>query len=116
VSCAASITEVAGSHVAAIRKPPLVGPRDDELVIENSVNPSRTSQSVRLTVGLTSSVSFFSCRKFAKFRPEEYDFDLFRPIRQILRNKKSTLPDFYDKFPVGSQEYRRIVCFFFFHI
>jgi hypothetical protein len=86
VSYAASITEVAGSHVAAIRNPPRVGPRDDELVSENSVTPGRTRQSVRLTVALTS-VSFFSCRKFAKFRPEEYDFDLFRPIRQISRKK-----------------------------
>ncbi len=115
MSCAASITEGDGSHVAAIRNPPHAGPRDDDLVSENSVNPSRTRQSVRLTVTLTS-VSFFSCRKFAKFRLEEYDFDLFRPIRQISTKKKSTSPDFYDKFPVGSQEYRRIVCFFFFHI
>jgi hypothetical protein len=63
-------------------------------------------------------------RNFAKFRAEKYDFDPYRGsiiqqrfkwhkfarFRRILFFKS---PNFYDKFPVGSQEYKRIFYFYF---
>ncbi len=69
------------------------------------------------------SVSFLFCifgQNFAKFWSEKYDLDLYTgfymekmtQIRQISKNFNSRSPDFYDKVPLGSQEYRKILFFF----
>jgi hypothetical protein len=59
-------------------------------------------------------------QNFAKFQPEKYDLDLYKgfsmgkmtQIRQISKFFNSRSPDFYDKVPLGSQEYRKILFFF----
>jgi hypothetical protein len=53
----------------------------------------------------------------ANFRTIKYDFDVYKgffmenltQIRQILKNYFFKFPEFYNKFPVGSQEYRMIL-------
>jgi len=62
-------------------------------------------------------------QNFTKFRPGKYDFDLYTKgfsmgkmaqIRQISKRKKvSKTSNFYDKFPAGRQECRRILVFNF---
>jgi hypothetical protein len=72
-----------------------------------------------------SQVVLFLGQNFIKFRPEKYDYDLYKgfsmkkmgQFRQILKKEFSRFSDFYDKFQqVCSQEYRRILFFFFFSI
>jgi hypothetical protein len=71
---------------------------------------------------LEAEFSFTGLYIFAKFRLEKYDFDPYKggffmgkmaQIRSISNFKNSKLPESYDNFQKVSQEYRRILLFFY---
>jgi len=67
---------------------------------------------------------FFYWRIFAKFRPEKYDFNLFKgffmwkmaQIRQILNFKNSKLLDFYNNLKKVAKNIEGFCFFSYLHI